>query len=96
MSDNQIRGVRWQDFALCPIFPPSIFFEEYETDVRTARLTDEICLSCPVRVACLQSGIENNEWGVWGGIFLTSGKIDTAKNGHKTPEIWKRVKVGIE
>lgn len=84
--------VRWQDFALCPSFPASIFFEEYESDARTAKLADEICASCPVKMQCLQWGIEHNEWGCWGGVFLVNGKPDATKNAHKTPEQLKEIK----
>jgi hypothetical protein len=40
---------------------------------------------------CLQMGVENGEWGVWGGIYLTSGKKDTNKNAHKTKEVWDAI-----
>lgn len=97
MSDKvRSTDARWQDLALCPHFPPSIFFEEYESDARTARLTDEICLSCPVRKECLQYGMETGAWGVWGGAFLVNGKIEPGKNAHKTPDIWKQIRAGIE
>ena len=91
----ETQEVRWQDFALCPHFPPSIFFEEYETDIRTAKITDEICMSCPVRAQCLEEGMETGQWGVWGGVFLTNGKIDAAKNAHKTSEQWKIIRAGL-
>jgi hypothetical protein len=55
-----------------------------------------MCLSCPVRKECLQAGVENNEWGVWGGVFLTAGKPDQNKNSHKTPEVWEQIREGIE
>ncbi len=35
---------------------------------------------------------ENNEYGVWGGVYLSSGSIDKSKNLHKTQESWKRLK----
>ena len=40
---------------------------------------------------CLQMGVENGEWGVWGGIYLTSGKRDNNKNAHKTKEVWDAI-----
>jgi hypothetical protein len=33
-----------------------------------------------------------NEYGVWGGVFMTSGSIDKSKNLHKSAETWKRLK----
>ena len=41
---------------------------------------------------CYKSGIENNEYGVWGGVYLNSGSIDKARNIHKTTQIWKKIK----
>jgi hypothetical protein len=57
-----------------------------------AKNIDEACLSCPVAKMCYESGIENNEYGVWGGVYLNAGSIDNSKNTHKTPEIWKKIK----
>lgn len=71
------------------------FYEGYETSVRTAKLTDQICLSCPVRKQCLSAGIENSEYGCWGGVYLSAGRPDEAKNAHKTPDIWKQIREGI-
>ena len=41
---------------------------------------------------CYQSGVDGNEYGVWGGVYLSSGSIDRSKNLHKTTEDWKRLK----
>jgi hypothetical protein len=86
----------WQDLAVCDGLELSRFYEGYETSERTAKLTDQICLSCPVRKECLSAGIENSEYGVWGGIYLTAGKADEAKNAHKTNEIRQQLRQGIE
>ena len=88
--------LEWQDLAICAGQDIWRFHEGYETNPRVAKLTDQMCLSCPVRKACLQAGIENNEWGCWGGVFLTNGRIDMAKNAHKTQDIWEQIKEGIE
>lgn len=40
---------------------------------------------------CYESGVSNNEYGVWGGVYLSSGLADKLKNSHKTKEIWKKV-----
>lgn len=86
----------WQNLAICTGQPIWRFHEGYESSPRTAKTTDAMCLSCPVRKECLQSGIENNEWGVWGGVFLSSGKVDENKNSHKTDEVWQQIRDGIE
>ena len=40
---------------------------------------------------CYKSGIDNNEYGVWGGIYLNAGAVDKMRNTHKTKEIWKQI-----
>jgi hypothetical protein len=82
----------WFDLAICRGMDTNLFFEKYETDVNIAKSIDEACLSCPVAKMCYESGIENNEYGVWGGIYLNAGSVDNSKNTHKTPEIWKKIK----
>ena len=73
--------------ALCKGAPINEHYDSYEVDDNVARITDERCLSCPIMVQCLQRGIDNNEWGVWGAVYLTSGKRDASRNAHKTPEV---------
>lgn len=82
----------WYDLAVCRGMDTNLFYDQYETDQNIAKNIDEMCLSCPVISACYKSGQEMNEYGVWGGVFMTSGSIDKSKNLHKTPEIWKRLK----
>ncbi len=86
------KDVAWYAFAVCVGQPLRMFYEGYESSVRTAKITDEMCLSCPVKKQCLQAGMENGEFGVWGGIYLTAGKVDKSKNEHKTEEVWNRIK----
>lgn len=96
-SIEEILGIdfdtlEWTDLALCDGMDTNLFYDDYEADENVARITDEICLSCPVRAQCLRRGVENKEWGVWGGVFLTNGTADTNKNSHKTPEVWNAIK----
>lgn len=86
-----LESLRWQDLALCNSMPTNMFYDDYETDEQVAKIVDEACLSCPVMKQCLERGIENNEWGVWGGIYLVSGRKDDNKNMHKTEEIWNMI-----
>lgn len=88
----------WQQLSICSKLDSAdvnVFYDGYESSERTARLADSICLSCPVRKACLAEGIENNEWGCWGGVFLENGKMSESKNAHKTDEVWERIRSGI-
>lgn len=91
-----LEEVIWQDLALCSnSMEINDFYDSYENSASVAKSVDEACLSCPVMAQCLQWGTENNEWGVWGGIYLVSGKPDTNKNNHKTPEVWTAIKERI-
>jgi hypothetical protein len=49
-------------------------------------------MSCPVAKICYQTGVENDEYGVWGGVYLSAGSVDNGKNIHKTAEVWKKIK----
>ena len=82
----------WFHLAICRGMDTNLFYDKYESDPNIAKNIDEMCMSCPVVSICYQSGIDNNEYGVWGGVFLNSGLIDKSKNLHKTSEIWKRLK----
>lgn len=86
------HDLEWQDLAVCRGMPTNHFYDDYESDSEFAKVIDEACLSCPVISQCLMAGAENGEWGVWGGIYLVSGRKDDARNSHKTPEVWERIK----
>jgi hypothetical protein len=83
---------KWQDYAACNgIEDTNIFFDDYESDVIIAMNTDQVCMHCPVAKQCLQDGESTGSWGIWGGVYLVYGKIDTSKNSHKSDEDWKRL-----
>lgn len=90
-----LDDLEWQDLSLCPGMDTNLFYDGYESDENVAKMVDELCLSCPVMKQCLERGIENNEWGVWGGIYLTSGKQDINRNSHKTPDVWEQIREKI-
>lgn len=85
----------WKDLALCSGMETDDFYDNYESDVKVAKSIDQACLSCPVLNLCLEAGTSNSEWGVWGGVFLTSGKPDTNRNKHKTQDIWDAIEQRI-
>lgn len=87
-----LETLEWQDLSLCNGMDTNLFFDDYEADEQVARMIDDACLSCPVFAQCLERGMENGEWGVWGAIYLDKGKPDTNRNAHKTPEIWAAIK----
>jgi len=86
------NNVNWKDLAVCFSMETNYFYDTYESDGEMAKNIDQVCLSCPIMAQCALMGVENNEWGVWGGIYLTSGKPDKNKNSHKTKDIWDAIR----
>jgi hypothetical protein len=86
------EDLSWYHLSVCRGMDTDLFFEKYESDINIAKNIDEACLSCPVTKQCYLSGEENNEYGVWGGIYLNSGSIDRSRNIHKTQDVWKKLK----
>jgi len=82
-------NIQWQDLALCLGMDTNLFFELYETDVNVAKSIDQACISCPVIEICYKYGRDSDNFGVWGGVYLTNGVRDKNKNLHKTKEINK-------
>jgi hypothetical protein len=87
--------LEWTDLALCQGLDRNLFYDDYESDEQVAKMTDQMCLSCPVMQQCLERGLDNGEWGVWGGIYLTSGRPDANRNAHKTQETWDAIRERI-
>lgn len=64
MHGAHVRGpMRWQELAKCKGKDLEIFFPGHGEDASEAK---SICASCPVRVQCLDEGM-NHRFGVWGG-----------------------------
>ena len=84
--------LQWQDLALCLGMDTNLFFDLYETDTNVAKNIDQACISCPVIAMCYKYGTESDNYGVWGGVYLSSGTPDKSKNSHKTKEINKKIK----
>ncbi|KJK39265.1 transcriptional regulator [Streptomyces variegatus] len=56
----------WQHEALCAQTGADFFFPEPGSSVREAK---RICGMCPIRAACLEYALDNDErFGVWGGL----------------------------
>lgn len=87
-----VEDFNWYDLAVCRGMDTNLFYDKYESDINIAKNIDEACLTCPVISMCYEAGIEKDEYGVWGGVYLTAGTIDKSKNLHKTVEVWKRLK----
>lgn len=91
-----LDNIRWEDLASCNGQPVNLFYDDYESSQSLAKVIDEACLSCPVMKQCLESGMDNGEWGVWGSIYLTNGKPDNNRNAHKTKDVWARIEARIK
>jgi hypothetical protein len=85
------EDLSWEDLALCSGMNTDWFYDDYD-DEAISHMVDEACLSCPVMKQCMQQGVEGNEWGVWAGVYLVSGKADLNKNKYKSKETWARIR----
>lgn len=66
MPGDLIEGMEWQARALCAQTDPEAFFPEKGGSTREAK---RVCLSCEVRVDCLEYALANDErFGIWGGL----------------------------
>lgn len=84
--------IAWWDIAACSGMDTNLFYDTYESDINIAKNIDQACLACPVIAICYKNGIENNEYGVWGGVYLNFGQHDRQKNVHKSKDVWKELK----
>jgi hypothetical protein len=85
-------NLSWWHLSACRGMDTNLFYDTYETNQNIAKNIDQACLSCPVTKICYEAGVDNDEYGVWGGVFLSSGSIDKTKNLHKNQEIWKALR----
>lgn len=84
-------ALHWYHLAVCQGMKTNWFYEDYESDPLFAGVMDNICLSCPVRSLCLRQGMEEGEYGLWGGVYLNAGRPDKQRNAHKDMDIWSEV-----
>jgi hypothetical protein len=82
---------KWKDNALCLDYDTNLFFDKYEEEVSFRGAIDKLCLECPVIKTCFAVGVSAKEWGVWGGVYLSSGEVSKEFNEHKTEEVWSDI-----
>lgn len=89
-------NMSWVSEALCAGVDTEFYFDSYENDIDIANEVDRMCLGCPVIKECFEYGVSTESWGVWGGIFLIDGKVDNARNAHKSSETWNSISMRIK
>lgn len=63
---SDVEVLTWQERALCAQTDPEAFFPEKGGSTREAK---RVCLSCEVRVECLEYALSQDErFGIWGGL----------------------------
>jgi WhiB family transcriptional regulator, redox-sensing transcriptional regulator len=82
---EQAQQLWWSD-ALCNDGTGvllDLFFSEQLDDIATAKA---FCIACPVREPCLAGALARREpWGVWGGEFISNGRILAQKRKRGRP-----------
>jgi WhiB family redox-sensing transcriptional regulator len=69
MKQRYATQAGWVEQALCRQFnDPEIWFPDEAGDSETAQDAKAICTLCPVKDACLEWALANNEQGIWGGM----------------------------
>lgn len=78
----------WKNSASCKDYDVNLFFDKYEENENLRQAIDKICSNCPIARECFSVGISQKEWGVWGGVYLESGKISREFNRHRSKADW--------
>jgi len=78
----------WKDDADCLNYDVNDFFDNYEEDLELRPEIHKLCSECPLARHCFAVGVSQKETGVWGGIYLESGKISREFNRHRTKQQW--------
>lgn len=63
----------WQALGLCVGVEPEVFHSLSDRSPRIRNQAVAICDACPMQQICLEEGIRNKEYGIWGGKRLERG-----------------------
>jgi hypothetical protein len=85
---REMHKHEWKDLGSCVGYDTNLFFDKYEQEEALRPAIDKVCSGCPVARDCFAVGVSQKEWGVWGGIFLESGKISREFNSHRSKKDW--------
>lgn len=79
---------KWKESGSCVSYDTNLFFDKYEEEENLRPAIEKVCGGCPVQRQCFAVGVSQKEWGVWGGIYLESGKISREFSRHRSKEDW--------
>lgn len=66
----------WMKFGSCVGSPdPERYFDKYLKNPTVALQVQKMCVDCPVRTECFNYGVTSKSTGVWGGLWLQTGKV---------------------
>ena len=85
----------WKENANCLGYDVNLFFETYEDNEQLRPAIDANCAACPVARKCFAVGVSQKEWGVWGGVYLESGKVSREFNRHRDKKKWAETWKGL-
>lgn len=85
---NELNKDAWKSKGKCYGMDTNYFYEKYEEDLDFRNGIDYLCKTCPLQRLCLAVAVSNNEWGVWGGVYLEKGKVSKEFNSHKKNDEW--------
>jgi WhiB family redox-sensing transcriptional regulator len=65
---NINKNPEWMKSARCREVDTEIFYPD-KSDAATGTHARKVCISCEVKVECLEYALSNNElFGIWGGL----------------------------
>lgn len=74
----------WYDDAECRGYPTNLWYPGDKQSISPK--AKKICARCPVQNECLEHGIENEFYGVWGGMSLRQRSKIRGSRGIKTSQ----------
>jgi WhiB family transcriptional regulator, redox-sensing transcriptional regulator len=70
-----MRGPRQFENPSCAQISTDLFFPEQGEDVHLIRQIKNVCKLCPHQQECAEWGIQNERYGIWGGLSDADRKI---------------------
>ena len=70
-TSEKVDNMSWTARAAC-VGKHELFFSDFKKSV--VREAKRICATCPVQAECLEYGLVNVEYGIWGGYTANERK----------------------